>query len=150
MEKAQTKEEAAARGIRDGVCFQKGNTLINNDGENVYTYYAPQNTGPAQRTAIGQLSDGSVILIVTDGRSSQSLGATHDDMINVMASYGAVTAGLLDGGSSSLMYYRNYWDILGIDRQSLDTYQRMGIVNRYKAFTYPRLMPTYFLVRPEQ
>jgi len=46
------------------------------------------------------------------------------------------------------MYYRNYWDILGMDYNSLDEYQKLGIVNKYKAFTTPRKMPTFFLVAP--
>ena len=28
------------------------------------------------------------------------------------------------------------------------TYQKMGLVNKYKAFTNPRRIPTYFIVKP--
>ena len=143
-----TASEGVALSIRDGVCFQTGNVLISNDGESITTYYEDNNTGTAQRTAIGQRADGTVIMVVTDGRSASSLGATHNDIIDIMLEFGAITAGMLDGGSSSMMYYRNYWDILGMDFDALDEYQKLGIVNKYKAFTTPRKMPTYFLVSP--
>ncbi len=146
VKEGMTRAEANELGIRDGVSFQWGNTLIQNDGTSVQTFYAPDNIARAQRTAIGQRADGTVILITTDGRSAASLGATRNDVIDMMIRYGAVTAGLLDGGSSAMMYYRNYWDILGMDYNALDEYQKMGLVNKYKAFTPPRKMPSYFLV----
>lgn len=142
MDKATAQE----LGIRDGVSFQNGNVLITNEDGNITMHYADNNTGTAQRTAIGQRADGTVILLVTDGRSASSLGATRNDVIDVMVKYGAVTAGMLDGGSSSLMYYEDYYTKYGIDPETLDEYQKMGLVNRYKAFTTPRRMPTYICV----
>ena len=62
--------------------------------------------------------------------------------------YGAVTAGMLDGGSSAMMYYENYFDKYGYDTEKLDKYQKRGLVNKYKAFTTPRKMPTFFMVAP--
>lgn len=103
VRESMTKSEADALGIRDAVSFQTGNTLIEKNGENVILYYAEGNTGTAQRTAIVQRADGTVILICTDGRTASSLSATHNDMIDLMVSYGAVSAGMLDGGSSSMM-----------------------------------------------
>lgn len=146
---SMTKSEADALGIRDAVSFQTGNVLISNDGVNVSLHYAESNTGTAQRTAIGQRADGTVILIVTDGRTASSLGATRNDMIDLMLSYGAVTAGMLDGGSSAMMYYEDYYTKYGIDTSNFDEYQLQGLINKYKAFTKPRRMPTYFLVMPE-
>lgn len=143
-----TVAEGKELNIRDGVCFQTGNVLITNDGTNIFTHYEDNNLGTAQRTAIGQRQDGTIIMVVTDGRSASSIGATHNDIIDIMREFGAVTAGMLDGGSSTMMYYRDYWDILGIDKDTLDEFQRMGIVNKYKAFTNPRRMPTYFVVAP--
>jgi exopolysaccharide biosynthesis protein len=55
------------------------------------------------RTAIGQRADGAILLLVVNGRSVESLGATLDDLAYIMLSYGAVNATNLDGGSSSLM-----------------------------------------------
>ena len=124
--------------------------LITNDDGNITIHYADNNTGTAQRTAIGQAADGTVILLVTDGRSASSLGATKNDVIKVMISYGAVTAGMLDGGSSSLMYYEDYYTKFGYDTDKLDEYQKKGLVNRYKAFTTPRRMPTYFCVSKQK
>lgn len=149
VRESMTKAEADALGIRDAVSFQTGNTLIEKDGENVVLYYAEGNTGTAQRTAIGQRADGTVILICTDGRTASSLGATHNDMIDMMVSYGAVSAGMLDGGSSSMMYYRDYYNKYETDTSRLDKYQLQGLVNKYKAFTTPRRMPTFFLVSEE-
>lgn len=144
-----TRTQADALGIRDAVSFQTGNVLIDHDGENIQLYYADSNTGTAQRTAIGQRADGAVILLVTDGRTASSLGATHNDVIDIMVSYGAITAGMLDGGSSSMMYYENYYAKYGMDESTLDQYQIRGLVNKYKAFTYPRRIPTYFMVDKE-
>ncbi len=144
-----TKAKAEELGIRDGVSFQNGNVLITSEGGNVTMHYADNNTGTAQRTAIGQAADGSVILLVTDGRSASSLGATRNDVIDVMVKYGAITAGMLDGGSSSLMYYEDYITKFGYDESKLDQYQKKGLINRYKAFTTPRRMPTYYCVARE-
>lgn len=144
-----TKAQAEELEIRDGVSFQNGNVLITNENDNISIHYADNNTGTAQRTSIGQTADGTVILLVTDGRSASSIGATRNDVIDVMIKYGAVCAGMLDGGSSSLMYYEDYFTKFGYDLEKLDEYQKRGLVNKYKAFTTPRRMPTYFCVAKE-
>lgn len=141
-----TRDKADSLGMRDGVSFFLGNSLITCENDTVTRYYEDNNNGTAQRTAIGQTADGTVILAVTDGRSASSIGATHNDMIDLMVSYGAVTAGMLDGGSSSVMYYRDFHEKLGIDYESLDQYGKKGLVNNYVAFTSPRRCPTYFIV----
>lgn len=56
------------------------------------------------RTAIGQRADGTMMLLVINGRSIDSLGATLDDLAEIMLAHGAVNASNLDGGSSSIMY----------------------------------------------
>ncbi|ATW28644.1 phosphodiester glycosidase family protein [Candidatus Formimonas warabiya] len=61
--------------------------------------------GIAPRTAIGQTKDGTVLLLVIDGRQVSSIGATLKDVQDIMLEYGAVNAANLDGGSSSTMYY---------------------------------------------
>ena len=146
---SMTKKMAEDLGIRDAVSFQTGNVLITNDDENVTLYYAERNVGMAQRTAIAQRADGAVILVVTDGRTASCLGATRNDIIDLLVSEGAVVAGMLDGGSSAMMYYEDYFTKYDIDPDELDEYQRRGLVNKYKAFSTPRRMPTYFLVAPE-
>ena len=63
-------------------------------------------SGQNPRTAIGQRKDGSVLILVTDGRGKNGhLGATASDLIEIMAEYGAVNAANVDGGSSSSLYY---------------------------------------------
>ncbi len=145
-----TKEEAIAAGIRDGVCFKPmrnsaPSCLIYHDDEGVYVN-SYNSAGLAQRSAIGQRADGAVIMLVTDGRTSSSPGATYNDITQLMFEYGAVTAGMLDGGSSAMMYYREFYELYGSDDPSLDEYGRMGLVNKYVAFTEPRRIPTYFCV----
>ncbi len=61
----------------------------------------------APRTAIGQKRDGSIMLVVIDGRQASSLGATMMDMQNLMMEYGAYNATNLDGGYSTAMVYQN-------------------------------------------
>ena len=146
VSEGMTKEKAEELGIRDGVCFQTGNVLITNENGKVQLHYSDGNVGAAQRTAIGQRADGAVIMVVTDGRSTSSIGASRNDIIDLLVSYGAVTAGMLDGGTSSMMYYDNYIEQYGIDPSTLDEYQLQGMVNKYKAFIPPRSLPTYFIV----
>ncbi len=149
VNEGMTAEKANELGIRDAVSFQNGNVIIKQVGEKVNLYYSDHNTGTAQRTAIGQRADGTVILVVTDGRTADSIGATKNDIIDLMVEYGAVNAGMLDGGSSAMMYYRDYAKKYGIDDSAFDQYQKLGLVNRYKAFTKPRKIPTYFVITEE-
>ncbi len=150
-----TVEKAEKLGIRDAVCFQTGNLLIDHttkdDGsiDKVNLHYGDGNLGAAQRTAIGQRADGTVIMLVTDGRSASSIGATRNDVIDILVEYGVVSAGMLDGGSSAMMYYRDYYNVYNLDTSKFDTYQKQGLVNQYKAFTTPRRLPTCFIVTEE-
>lgn len=63
--------------------------------------------GTAPRTAIGQREDGTVLLVVIDGRQIHSPGATMKEMQEIMIEHGAVNAANLDGGSSTVMYFRD-------------------------------------------
>lgn len=62
-------------------------------------------SGLNPRTAIGQRSDGAILMLVIDGRQPNSLGATYQDEADIMLDFGAVNACNLDGGSSTLMWY---------------------------------------------
>jgi len=62
-------------------------------------------SGLNPRTAIGQRSDGAILLLVINGRQVGSMGATYEDVADVMLTYGAVNALNLDGGSSSSMLH---------------------------------------------
>lgn len=60
------------------------------------------------RTCVGIKPDGTVLLLVVDGRIPEySNGATLVDLARMMQSYGAERALNLDGGGSSAMYTRN-------------------------------------------
>jgi exopolysaccharide biosynthesis protein len=61
--------------------------------------------GIAPRTAIGQRSDGAILLLVIDGRRISSIGASLKDVQSIMLKYGAVNSSNLDGGSSSTLYF---------------------------------------------
>ena len=63
-------------------------------------------SGINPRTAIGQRSDGAVLMLVVDGRQAISFGCTWLDMVDIFLEYGAVNACNLDGGSSTLMWYQ--------------------------------------------
>lgn len=63
-------------------------------------------SGRNPRTAIGQRADGAVLLLAIEGRQVDSLGATYDELVDILYSYGAVNATNLDGGSSTIMYYK--------------------------------------------
>ncbi len=93
-----TAAQIQEQDIQYGVCF--GPVLVAN-GEACTV----NSSGVNPRTAIGQRSDGAVLMLVIDGRQVISMGATYQDLIDIMLDYGAVNACNLDGGSSSLMWY---------------------------------------------
>lgn len=93
--------DAISMGMQDGITF--GPALVIN-GQRVP--YNDNAGGLNPRSAIGQRSDGTILLLVIDGRQPRSLGASFKDLCDVMLDYGAVNAGNLDGGSSSLLYYQ--------------------------------------------
>ena len=95
-----TLQKAVDMGVRDAVSF--GPILVVN-GQS--TEMGGTGGGLNPRTAIGQRSDGAILLLVIDGRQASSLGANMRDVTNVMLEFGAVNAANLDGGSSTSMFY---------------------------------------------
>lgn len=95
--------QAMERNIRDAVSFPTPALITN--GQPASAIGTGGGLNP--RTAIGQRADGSVLLLVIDGRQAHSIGATYKDIIDVMLQYGAINAANLDGGSSTLMVYQN-------------------------------------------
>ena len=127
-----TGSEALDRGMKYGVSFVTHDGIASSliiNGE-VQT----QNCGPGvnPRTAIGQREDGAILLLVLDGRSSKTLGATLENVVDIMLQYGAINAGNLDGGSSSVMVYGD------------------EIINNCASVTGPRGIPTGFIVLREE
>lgn len=60
----------------------------------------------APRSAIAQRKDGTILLLVIDGRQSYSAGANYMDIQNIFLKYGAYNAANLDGGSSTTLNYQ--------------------------------------------
>ena len=132
-----SQSEAEKLNIRDGCCF--GPALIINGEQNMEAYN--NNSGWNPRTAIGQRSDGAVIFVCIDGRQVSSPGGTYADIINIMVEYGAVNACNMDGGSSSVMMYR---DVNG----QMGTAGEVSMINNYSLLqSEPRRMPNFWLVR---
>ena len=126
-----TGQQALDLGIRDAVSFVTHDGLASAliiNGE-VQTHNLVSGVNP--RTAIGQREDGAILLMVLDGRSINTLGATMENVCDIMLRYGAVNAGNLDGGSSSVMVYDG------------------AIINNCASVTGPRYIPTGFVVLPE-
>ena len=132
-----TQAQAEEKGIRDGCCF--GPALIINEEINMEAYNT--NSGFNPRTAIGQRADGAVIFVCIDGRQAGSIGGTYADIINIMVEYGAVNACNMDGGSSSVMMYRDTTGRYGTAGETV-------MINNYSLLqSQPRRMPNYWLVR---
>ena len=115
------------RDIQYGVSF--GPVLVSN-GE--ITQQAREGSGVNPRTAIGQRSDGAILMLVIDGRQLASLGATYGDVAEIMIDYGAVNACNLDGGSSTLMWFEGEY------------------INNCASVIGIRPVPTTFLVLPKE
>ena len=132
-----TKAEAAELKIRDGCCF--GPVLIMDGETNMEAYN--NNSGLNPRTAIGQRADGAVIFVCIDGRQAGSFGGTYADIINIMVEYGAVNACNMDGGSSSVMMYRDEQGLFG-------EAGAVTMINNYSLLqSQPRKMPNFWMVR---
>lgn len=57
------------------------------------------------RTAIGQIDDNHYVIIVSEGRTSESVGLSLYQLAETFKSLGATTAYNLDGGGSSTLYF---------------------------------------------
>lgn len=93
-------EKAIADGMDDAVDF--GPFLIVNG--KVATIKGDGGWGRAPRTVIAQRKDGVVLLLSIEGRlPGYSLGATMNEVIEVLLRYKAYNAANLDGGASATM-----------------------------------------------
>jgi hypothetical protein len=60
--------------------------------------------GKNPRTAVGVQADGTLLLVVVDGRTEAGIGMTFDELAEYMAWLGAVDAANLDGGGSTTLW----------------------------------------------
>ena len=128
-----TPDEAMAQNIMYGCEF--GPVLIMNGEVNSSAYN--DNSGYNPRTALGQRADGAVVFLCIDGRQAGGLGGTYGDVIDILQEYGCVNACNMDGGSSSVMLYRD------------PTTQEVSMINNYSLLqSQPRRMPNFWMVRP--
>ena len=112
MTEDDVEKLVAEKKIRDGCSFQEEAKDKNNHFVSLVINGVGRELGEGAgsglnpRTAIGQRADGALLLLVTDGRGkSGHLGASAQDLIEIMLEYGAVNAANLDGGSSSSMVF---------------------------------------------
>lgn len=108
-----TVDDVKKKKIQEAVSFLP--TLIQ-DGKR--GEFQDSRWGVAPRTAIGQKADGTIILVVIDGRQLTSLGAKMSDLYNIFKDYDAINAANLDGGSSSELFYNGkviskQWNMFG-------------------------------------
>ena len=135
-----SKAQAEELNIRDGCCF--GPVLIMNEEINMEAYNKVSGLNP--RTAIGQRADGAVVFVCIDGRQPSSMGGEYADVIDIMVEYGAINACNMDGGSSTVMLYRDTYGIYG----------EAGAVQMMNSYSLlqsePRKMPDFWLIRPAE
>ena len=134
------ESQAQELGIRDGCCFGPALIIDGQPCEDAYDKLPGRNP----RTAIGQREDGTVIFLCIDGRQASSVGGTIGDVIELMQKLGAVNACNMDGGSSTVMMYRDTEGRYGEADQAY-------MVNSYSQLqANPRRMPDYWMVRPQK
>lgn len=97
--KNATAAKAKSMNVRDGVSW--GPFLIVNGKKSFMK--GNGGWGYAARTAIGQRSDGIILLLVVNSNSTRTKGADMVDLTEIMSNYGAVNAANLDGGTSTVM-----------------------------------------------
>ena len=94
--------------VQDGVVnlLAFGPSLVENGEISVSTNAeVGQAMASNPRTAIGIIDENHYIIVVSDGRTSESKGLSLYQMAEVMKSYGVKTAYNLDGGESSTLYF---------------------------------------------
>lgn len=125
-----TAQQALDRGIVEALNF--GPFLVMNGEACEVRSFTEAGLNP--RTAIGQRADGAMLILTIDGRQPSSMGATYEDLIEVMMNYGAINAANLDGGSSTYM------------AQNSETENNPQIITQCASLYGPRKMATSVLV----
>lgn len=119
-----TDQEIIDKRIRDAVSFGPF-VILNREKAKVKGMAG----GYDPRTAIGQTADGTVLLLVIDGRQPGIEGGNMKTVMDIMWEYGAVNAANLDGGSSATMVLNN------------------EIINKPCSLYGPRYLPDGWLVK---
>ncbi|MBE5995847.1 MAG: phosphodiester glycosidase family protein [Lachnospiraceae bacterium] len=99
-----TAEELSAAGAVQIFSFgpglvEDGEIAVGTDTE------VDQSRSSNPRTAIGMIEPGHYVMVVSDGRTSESEGLTLYELAEIMQELGCTEAYNLDGGGSSTMYY---------------------------------------------
>lgn len=105
--RVQYEWNGAASGVKDAV---NAGTQVLVNGEiasNANTGDGSRMSGRHPRTAVGVKDDGSIVLMVNDGRQELDgrYGSYGDELAAMMKYFGCVNAFNLDGGGSSILYY---------------------------------------------
>ena len=96
-------EDLVKNGVVNLLAF--GPTLVNNGKITVSSNSeVGQSMASNPRTAIGIIDKNHYVIVVSDGRTSESQGLSLYQLAQVMKSYGVKTAYNLDGGGSSTLY----------------------------------------------
>lgn len=145
--KSMTVEKCNELGIRDACEF--GPVLIINGEVNQEEYAKASGWNP--RTCIGQRKDGAVVFLCIDGRQASSMGGTFKDCIDIMMEYDCVNACAMDGGSSTVMLYRDTQGLYdGTSNPRFGANEDVVMVNSYSVLqTVPRRMPNFWMVRAQ-
>jgi flagellar hook assembly protein FlgD len=96
----------ASAGVVDAI---GGGPVLVRDGKPVFRageQFTTDQLARNPRTGIGQLANGRIVMVVTDGRQrGYSVGMTNFELAQTMVRLGAVTAFALDAGGSSTMAF---------------------------------------------
>lgn len=95
--------------LKDGKCPISAEKTAKGYWKTNYELWADDIYGVAQhpdRTAVGYKADGSIILLVCDGRIGASDGATTLQMAKILRGLGCIGALNLDGGGSTSMWVK--------------------------------------------
>jgi exopolysaccharide biosynthesis protein len=76
------------------------------------------------RTALGLKKDGTLVILVADGRRQAALGFTGPEMSEILIGEGVVNAVNLDGGGSATLYIKQEG---GIQNKPSDGHQRVVV-----------------------
>lgn len=142
-----TANELASLGVQYAAGFKP--QLIANGKKMITEGNGGWGYGP--RTAIGQKADGSILLLVVDGRQTHSIGASMKEIQDILYDKGAVNALAMDGGSSAIMYFNgknittpssvnnipryipNAWVVQAVKGQEVEIYENDVLVKSYVA-----------------